>query len=244
MNSKENANGTFRIAKIFLIFAVSLLVLAVVLILAIQLREEQRAAALLNEIRLLRVGESSANDIDHLVAEYKGGIAEVSGLACDPHGPSFIVGIANDTLNDILRRFSALRGIPHRSTVRAIFILKNGKLCYVQYSVETMPYRALPVRRIADVTLASETQLPPFHVGFTGGNVRTFEAALTSGATPEQHQHAFDFDLSCLARFSGCREACELMPSAWLEYQKKARREGLTPPSDELNDPHCRILSD
>jgi hypothetical protein len=219
-----------------------ILLLAAILVRVIYVRQEQRAAMLLNAVLSLRPGESSATDIEGIVANYKGGPTDISGLACDPHGPSYIVHIANDALNSM--GSSAVLAVLRPRNVNAIFILKNGTLCYVQYSVEIVPGRRLrPVRTNASVTLASETELLPFDIEYLGGNIRSFQVALTSEATPDQHRRAFDFDLSCLARFSGCHVACELMPSAWLDYQKKARAEGRAPRPEELGDPHCKKLT-
>jgi hypothetical protein len=209
----------------------------------IRFRQKLRAELLLNEVRSLEVGQSSGIDIGRIVADYKGWEAQISGLACDPHGPSYMVTISNKLLNDLVLSHPTFRYLLHPRRVRAIFILKNQRLCYVEYSVEAEPYNSLPVRRKVSVTLASETQHVPFDVGFIGGNIPAFRAALTSEATPEQHKNAFDFNLSCLTSFSACREACEVMPFAWLDYQNKAHREGLTLPPDELNDSHCPKLS-
>ncbi|MGB8837614.1 MAG: hypothetical protein WCC67_12760, partial [Candidatus Acidiferrales bacterium] len=65
-------------------------------------------------------------------------------------------------------------------------------------------------------------------------------ASVTTLGGPKDHQRAFDFDLSCLSRLGGCRGVCELMPSAWIDYQKKAQEKGLDLPADELADPYCQ----
>ncbi len=79
----------------------------------------------------------------------------------------------------------------------------------------------------------------PFDVEYVGGNVWQFFANLKLGAKPEELKLAFDFGLSCLGRFGGCAAACELMPAAWMEYEKKAEERNLEIPRHELNNKRC-----
>jgi hypothetical protein len=62
---------------------------------------------------------------------------------------------------------------------------------------------------------------------------------VTTKATDGQVQRAFKLDLNCLTRLGGCRLRCEVMPSAWLDYQKEAKEKGWDLPPDELADPRC-----
>jgi hypothetical protein len=62
---------------------------------------------------------------------------------------------------------------------------------------------------------------------------------VTTKATDGQAQRAFNLDLNCLTRLGGCRLRCEVMPSAWLDYQKEAKEKGWDLPPDELADPRC-----
>jgi hypothetical protein len=71
-------------------------------------------------------------------------------------------------------------------------------------------------------------------------NIRSFNTRITTDATPYEARRAFNFDLSCLTRFGGCRAGCEVMPSAWLDYQEKAKEKGEAVPADELADPRCK----
>jgi hypothetical protein len=127
--------------------------------------------------------------------------------------------------------------------VSARFVFDSQGLCKIDYQVvDIMPDRY-------DAVYATSTYLrPPVPEPFnyTLGPApprypRGFEAQVTSAATPEQKRHAFDVDLSCLTRFGGCNAGCELMPSAWLDYQHKARQEGWPLPQVDTQDPRCKM---
>lgn len=47
------------------------------------------------------------------------------------------------------------------------------------------------------------------------GFPETVSVYLTPAATATARQQAYDFNLECLARFGGCKDSSELLPSAW-----------------------------
>jgi hypothetical protein len=127
--------------------------------------------------------------------------------------------------------------------------VKQGTVCYEEYSIGTIGNYNQQLRGSVANTLSSNHSQPGgdevgYDVRF--GVVRTYTYTLavniTKRATEAEREHAFDFDLSCLTSFRGCRAVCELMPSAWLDYQREAHENGWTTPPEELNDPRCRNL--
>jgi hypothetical protein len=78
------------------------------------------------------------------------------------------------------------------------------------------------IQRVDSTLLARESHL----FGHTRGYSHDFTAQVYPEGTQDHRQHACDFDLTCLAQFGGCRGICELMPSAWVDYQKEAQKKG------------------
>jgi hypothetical protein len=246
---KRKQNRTFRIAWICLlsILAVPLLTRSVIGVL--QFRAARRAETLLDEVRSLRIGESGIVDVRKIVERYQGVGDESSTPFCDQRDFSYHVMVANYFLNDLGTRYPGLRFALRPRGVLAIFMVKEGKLCYLQYSVGTFPGN-IPWELSMRATISSQAkgkagqvESSPYRTRYRSGNVWIFDVEASSEATSEQLQHALDFDLSCLSRFGGCGGACEVMPSAWRDYKERAREEGIPLPPYELDDPRCRDSS-
>ena len=129
----------------------------------------------------------------------------------------------------------------------AFFGMQDGHLTCVHYRVLSIPQGSASAYSSVDYRVSSKNGDGPYGVSFANiHNTKTLEAAVNTDASPDQRDHAFDFDLSCLARMGGCRNVCEVMPSAWRDYEAKAHTEGnaIPPerllPSEELSDPRCK----
>jgi len=131
-----------------------------------------------------------------------------------------------------------------------MFLLKDGLLCYLEYSVEiARGDKDQEVR--ASVTaqpLGSDifSDLQNHRYGIDDGVVRQYihrlAAAVSPEADPEEHRHAFQFDLACLTSFQGCRQPCEILPLVWMDYVKRSRDLGWRLPQEAENDPKCASL--
>ena len=198
----------------------------------------------MNDVRSLRLEESTAADIVSIVEKYHGGENGGSDSRCAPYDSSYFVRVANDSINSIGLRFPFLRFAFKPQGVVAVFILNRGRLRCMSYTVGSYPphdWKELMVeaQALPEVQGISWPLSRPFDVEYVGGNVWHFRTNLKPGARPEELRLAFDFDLSCLGRFGGCVAACELMPAAWTEYEKKAEERGSEIPRHELNDKRC-----
>jgi hypothetical protein len=128
-------------------------------------------------------------------------------------------------------------------------VTDHDRVCAVLYFL-----RALRSDRVREVSvhvydqqnlLTPPYSQPPYEVSARlYKDSLDFTTKVTVDATSEQRQHALDFDLSCLSHVGGCQQPCELMPSVWFDYQRRARAEGLAVPPDELGDPRCKRLPD
>lgn len=237
-----------KLLRVTVLFATSifcLIALALCVVHILQLRIERRAEALLNDVRSLRLESSTSADVMAIVHKYQG-FEDIGGWnsGCGPYDSSYSVRIANDSINRIGLRFPFLQFAVKPQGVVASFMLKQDRLHCLIFTVGSYPphdWKQLMVEAHA-YPAASGVLWPsskPFVVEYGGGNVWIFFANLRPGATAEELRLTFDFNLSCMRRFGGCVAACELMPTAWQEYRKKARERGLTIPPNELDDSRC-----
>ena len=130
-----------------------------------------------------------------------------------------------------------------------MILLQGHRLCFLLYSVAAVSTKEKELRAYVNVALPGTLGIgEPFSYEVHNSLVRGIYDSMEVWITPDyatrlEREHAFDFDLSCLTSFLGCRAVCKLMPSAWLDYQKEAREKGWPLMPDELNDPRCKKLA-
>jgi len=232
-----------RIAKILVRFVAALIAFVVIGI-AVEfianLRTEKAAEALLRDVQRLKVGQSTEADIERIIAENKRESRLDHFNICSPSAETHRTEIDNRTLNWLGYQSKILRPLGNRIwTVDAYFVVDKGRLCFVRYVLRTLDTQY--ALEITSGSIAEEhSEIEPYQLSVgTHRNIRFLRPQVTTLATEEEHQHTFDLDLSCLSHFGGCRSVCELMPSAWLDYQKKAKEKGWDIPAYVLADPCC-----
>ena len=212
-----------------------------------QVRE--RAGSLLRDVRRLRAGFSKSADVEAIAQRYA---AEPKGAAsdCPSADRTYSISIASNAMTKLSVRFPGLeRTVLRPVGASALILLERGAVCYVDYGVGT-------VTAVDDQDLEASTTVTHDASGLLEGSqyrvrmsvlrgrIHRLDVRIGSAPTEEQREHAFDYDLSCLTRLQGCQAVCELMPSAWLDYQKERRAEGWTLPAEDANDPYCKKLGD
>jgi len=60
-------------------------------------------------------------------------------------------------------------------------------------------------------------------------------------ATEEERRRAFTYDFSCVTRFRGCRQPCEIAPLVWQDVYQQSLNSGWTTLVEEASDPHCKF---
>jgi len=139
--------------------------------------------------------------------------------------------------------------------VQAEFVMKDNHLCYVSYRVRFFltpdEWRQLerdrPHSAAEQISLSGTATDEPASSAVPAYTsdvwqlraIVSFRASVTNEGSDEQQRRAFDFDLTCLSRLGGCRAGCEVMPSVWIDHQRKVREKDRTTPAEELNDPRC-----
>ncbi|MFZ0233300.1 MAG: hypothetical protein WAL74_09245 [Candidatus Acidiferrales bacterium] len=211
------------------------------------LRAQRDAERLLQQVRTLNLDESAAADVERIVGQF-GAIDMPFPGYCESVDWVRSIEVSSPSLNRIGRKIPWLRWFGNPAwDAQAHFAISQGRLCFVEYSISANPSPPLlgtffVLNSRADYHRPF-LQTPEFSYGVGLRNLHYFHdlsASVTTLGGPKDHQRAFDFDLSCLSRLGGCRGVCELMPSAWIDYQKKAQEKGLDLPADELADPYCQ----
>jgi hypothetical protein len=209
---------------------------------------ERRAESLLRDVSALQVGTSTMRQVEPILRNYSR--AKIAGSwPCRSADRFYSVQVANDAVSWIRRGFPAVQSpLVRPYGAVAVILLSRGVVCYVKYYAGTAlrgPDQELDV----STTVAASADAPQLlgteyrvSAGIRQGRFHTIEVYIAPGTRGGPRQHAFDYDLSCLARWNGCAAPCELMPSAWLDYQKEARTNNWILPAEDADDPRCAKL--
>lgn len=228
--------------------AVLLVLSAEILIYSANLRTRHQAEALLRDVRSIRVGESTTADVLRIVQRYPSALpGSASSCAADE---SHSILIANDIINRLGFAAPGFRILGVRpSGVVVMFLLENGQVCYMSYAfgaaLSDLELEAEVTERLFDCDV-NATEYPEACYSVAEGSIRLtrrLTAELSNLASPQQRQHAFGFDLSCLTKIRGCRRLCEMNPSVWRDEVARARKEGWTLRSEDINDPRCLAIA-
>jgi hypothetical protein len=224
------------------------IILAECLVFAIQFRNRSKAEMLLKEIQKIHVGESTAADVNRITQGYIDAGVLSSSSMCASADSSSSIRISSDALNDLGTKFPKLRLVGLRPWgVVATFLLDRGKVCYFEYSLGTVPRsdrNEMHLTVVSVPSMSSDNQAKyefySARYSVARGYIHNFTTQLYPEATADQRRRAFDFDLSCLTKLQGCKNPCEVMPSAWIDYQKDAKEKDGEGPADELADFRCK----
>jgi hypothetical protein len=232
---------TFLVRIIFIFFLIAVISWGVAYGWTLHMRRD--AYALLSYMRSFNVGESTTSDVLLALKPFRS-LPNLPSMNCETF---YNVQVSNFVLNRITYNSPLLRRVGLVPWgVRGAVSFQKGKLCASIFSVETTldEQRRLTVsaRGVASNTQMLMNDHPDYEVFPLASNdhFHRLDVRFTPRATSEEREHAFDFDLSCLTRSGGCGSECELMPSAWLDYEKTARSKGWTLRPNEVNDPHCK----
>jgi hypothetical protein len=206
----------------------------------------KRAEALLHDVGTLEIGRATVQDVQRVVKMYGGEPWGVASGFCKSADTGSVITVTNKHLNWSAMKNRILRPFGNRFwSVEVVFLSSEGRLCAVLYLLRALRSEGLweisvKVYRQQEIPSPDYRLLVPSRYSArVFKNFLDFKTEMTPSAPARQHQHSTDFALSWLMRLWGCREPCELLPTAWRDYQTAAEKEGLTPHTDELNDPRC-----
>jgi hypothetical protein len=216
--------------------------------LALRLPGARRAENLLRSIRALDMAKVTEAQADSIVQQY-GGEAEgiTSDGSCTSAHETYAAFVKSNFSLWVGHKLPMLQFAGNRAWgVAASFQVDEEGLCRFDYSVvATVPHGS----DLIEVNSAYWRLLGVFNyyvydTAHAPQYSRGLRVTVDSAATTEQKRKALDFDLSCLTRFGGCKAGCELMPSAWLDYQREARKAGFTLPTADVKDTRCKLLGE
>ena len=205
------------------------------------LKAERRAMALFQDVRSLRVGESTDEEAQQIVHHYGGEAGLQPSGFCQSPDNSHSVEIRNEGLNWLGEKAAWLRPFGNRLwSISVTMVMSHGRVCWVSSWVRAYAWKAPEeIEGESNSVLAYPGEQAYRVSAGDQRNIRLISVQVSTAATAEQMRHASDFDLSCLAG-CGCRATCELLPSAWFDYQTEAREKGWSLPPEEANDPRCK----
>jgi hypothetical protein len=156
----------------------------------------------LSDVRKLRVGQSTYEDVLRIQANYKSR-SSVQGNACDRN--LCILDFCFE--NNWLYHFGLVPG----SRFIGSLMVRRGILVKVSLSLLSDPrYDAMTEETPADPNVSV------YDVGgrkFSTGQAYSYVwAHITSAASEDERQKAYAFNLSCLTKWGGCKDSNELLP--------------------------------
>ena len=159
--------------------------------------------AFLSDIRNLRVGESTYDDVVRIHATYRNR-SSVEGNTCERN-----LCILDFSFENIWLYHSGL--VPGARFVGSLTI-RNGVLVKVNLTLSSNPgYDATTTEETSD-----NLNVKAYEVGgrkFQSDQRYSYVwAHITSAASEEQRRAAYAFNLACLTRFGGCKDANEILP--------------------------------
>jgi hypothetical protein len=229
----------------FLAAGLAAVMVFLILLFAIQFRNRRRAEELLRAVRVIHVGESTAQDVRNATRGFVAVSVPAYSSVCPTADSSYTVAVANYTLNGLGMSFSALRRIGLEPWgVVTEFLFAQGRVCDFYYTLGLLrpnEWKQLKIGVEAPPTTPG-VKAEPYYPHYVTGKIINFTTFIYPDATAEQRRRAFDFDLSCLTRIGGCTNVCEIIPSAWPDYVEKARERGFDLPPNELADNRCNKM--
>jgi hypothetical protein len=217
--SKENVASRWRLRWIvvpvlFLSFALGLTGYAFVI--------RERAQSILRDVYALRVGVSSAADIERLAARHASALRELHCGApkCFVTFEVYNTWLYRLKLEPVARFFVAVEA-------------ENGTVNYVQVTL-SRDTQVFPTSPSAGVTTeyqqVPERMLrfsrPPYWFPTPVGKPYLI-VALTSQAGTVQREHAYAYSLKCLIKpGGGCDLPCDYLPLAWHDWQAELEKQG------------------
>jgi hypothetical protein len=211
------------------------------LVLSISYWNRLRAEELLRQIGNLKTGYSTQADVERIVRNYNGHEAPSYITSCVGAEASFSAGVSNQTLMKLEMAHPWLRWFGARPwRASAMFSLRQNKLCYAVYQVDSWPQdndglQLSPVLVLApsqdDLFIAvgdKENHRYGIIRSVIRHTIHELSVAITPDATASERSHAFDLDLSCLTSLRPCQTVSQFMPAVWRDYVARLEAQGET----------------
>lgn|SRR5208283_1885076 len=216
-------------------------------------RTRHKAEALLSAIRQLRVGESTLSTTENIRMEFRAMKLDVSPVSGSPTEQRFQI-LVSDPLNNSKYEFPSLWRFGLRPSATVVELrYQEEKLISVVYMLDTPVFTSSgePVELVAGTAVGENREAVPNPNLSAVYTIRPSSligkalqvrlgGVLTSRATQEERDAAFDFDLSCISSVRGCEAFCQIMPAVWrLAVRTYPNNETPLLVQELLNNPRC-----
>jgi hypothetical protein len=195
-----------------------------------------RAAYILQRIRTMKVDNSSIAELKRLGSEHGLRYLEAGAEACASGECIYQVSPNNRWMWPLLRppvvaRVGRTLGLRAWVAVGDI-VLQNHEVTGKIYGLGFFDGEVNPVievsawdeRRIdVDVCTYYPLKRHPGYAFTNASNVRSFRVLVASDATVENHDRAYQFNLSCLRGWHQCKDFSEIVPAAWADYEEDGK---------------------
>ncbi|MGO9518852.1 MAG: hypothetical protein ACLPND_17600 [Candidatus Korobacteraceae bacterium] len=216
------------------------------------IRTRRNAEELLMAIRQLRVGESTLSTTENIRMKFRAIKLNVSPVSGSPAEQRFQILVSNPW-NKSKYMFPNLWQFGLRpSEVVVELRYQEERLISLSYMIDTPVFTSLgePVELVAGTAVGENRDVEPkpnlsaiytIRPSFLIAKALQVRlgGVLTSRATQEEHDAAFDFDLSCISSLHGCEAFCQVMPSVWREAARTYENKGIPLVQELLKNPRC-----
>jgi len=204
---------------------------------------QRKAESLLQDVRNLRVGASTEDDVQMIVKRYGHETHQRFDFSgCEGTVELHDIRLANTPANWFGLRYPFVRlGGVRFWQVDAFLATARDRVCHVGFRFQPLPRHG---NEWLDVSATWPSGSRPAQENYGMSFLRIHDGRqlrvyVWNGASEEERRRAFEFNLSCITTWSGCNAVCEVMPLAWHDYEKKARAENKPIPADETDNPQC-----
>jgi hypothetical protein len=165
-------------------------------------RARAMANAFLSDVRELRVGQSTYDDVLRIRTNYKNR-SSVEASECDQN----LCTLDFSFDNRWLYHFGLVRGSRFTGSLR----VNKGVLVRVRLSLLSDPRNDAMTEEVP-----AAPDLSAYEVGGkklnSGQGYSYVWAQITSAASTDERQRAYAFNLACLTKWGGCKDSNELLP--------------------------------
>jgi hypothetical protein len=221
------------------------IVCAVILRWGLESQARSKSDRLLDDLKSLQIGQPTA-DVQAIVQRYGGRKVDSESGLCQNGDSCYEIysgpplALSRWLLNrTAFERWAGLR--PWE--VDVILETRNNGLSQMRLNASALTGRPDEAVQVS-TTLIPANALPAYYViyGHRNGYLEHLRVDITSTATPDERNRAFDFDLSCAGSYVGCRRVCQLAPSIWRAYVQNPTPGGTPITQQEANDPRCKKI--
>lgn len=235
-------------------FIVLLLAIVIVAALASALVQEMHARnesdRLLREAAKLRIGTSTDSDVTDLAQRFHGSQDRPGSRVCGVADSCYVIQIGTAApLNRLLLGRARLQrwvGLRPWAT-DAILQITSGKLSglivyVIAFTGVDREQLTARTELVSDQEGPANPGLEPYFSSYhiARGEEHVLDVRITPAASEGERERAFSFNLTCTLSYRGCRNVCQLMPSAWSYMKNSPFRDGTPLPPAEANDARCK----